>query len=355
MLPILYKKDAKDAVREWEISVSGSTITVLHGTKDGVKTKTTEQIIVGKNIGKKNETTKEEQANLEAKSKWTKKRDSGYYETLGNEQSYKPMLANEYKKHKQKVKYPVYVQPKLDGYRMIYNGPKDKILSRTGKEFDILYGTPLHKDLQKYSNLVLDGELYLHNGSFQDLGIIRKKKNDDKFLLDIEYHVYDTMTDKLFSERLLDLKKNVKPTNNLKIVSTILCKDEKCVDDLHLDFIKKKYEGTMVRQNTKYIHNRTSNLLKYKDFEDAEFKVVDFTHEKDTKGDGLTSVVWICITKDGIKFNVPSKGTREERDDLYKNGEKYIGKSLTVQFFGKSEEGVPRFPKTLRSGKSSFK
>ena len=137
----LQVKDSKGAIREWEISVSGSTITVLHGTKDGIKTKTTEKIIVGKNIGKKNETTREQQANLEAKSKWTKKRDSGYSENiLDSNKSYRPMLANEFKKHKEKVKYPVYVQPKLDGYRMIYNGPKDKILSRTGKEFDILYG-----------------------------------------------------------------------------------------------------------------------------------------------------------------------------------------------------------------------
>ena len=36
------------------------------------------------------------------------------------------------------------------------------------------------------------------------------------------------------------------------------------------------------------------------------------------------------------------------------NGKKYIGKMLTVQYFGLTDEGIPRFPKTLRDGASSF-
>lgn len=356
IFPSLYKYDAKEKIRQWDIKVENNVIKVEHGLEDGVKTTTEEIILKGKNIGRSNETSKEEQAVLEAKSKWTKKKDSGYSESKNkNAINYKPMLANDFKKQKN-LNYPVLVQPKLDGYRMIYIGPEDKIVSRTGKEFSIMYNTPLHKFLQQYKKMIFDGELYLHGGSFQDLGVIRKKKNDDLFLLDLEYHIYDIMDEnKTFSERSVILNTYVKPTKNIKIVETFTANSKEDIEKFHEIFLNKNYEGTIVRQNSNYVHNRTNNLLKYKDFEDDEFKVIDFTHEKDTKGDNLLPVVWICITNDKKIFSVASKGTREERDELYKNGKNYVGKILTVQFFGKSEEGVPRFPKTLRPGKSSFR
>ncbi len=65
--------------------------------------------------------------------------------------------------------------------------------------------------------------------------------------------------------------------------------------------------------------------------------------------------VWICETKDNKPFNVPSKGTREERSKLFENGAKHIGKMLSVQYFELTSDGVPRFPKTLRTGESSVR
>ena len=63
----LYKKDSKGKVRQWDVSVSDSTITVSSGLLDGKKTS---QVTAckGKNIGKANETSPEEQALLEAQA-----------------------------------------------------------------------------------------------------------------------------------------------------------------------------------------------------------------------------------------------------------------------------------------------
>jgi hypothetical protein len=36
--------------------------------------------------------------------------------------------------------------------------------------------------------------------------------------------------------------------------------------------------------------------------------------------------------------------TMEENDQQFKNKEKYIGKKLTVKFFGRTDEQIPRFP-----------
>jgi ATP-dependent DNA ligase len=320
----------------------------------------TSETIVGKNIGKKNETTDHEQALKELESKAKKKRDAGYGPLTGKKQiNTLPMLAQDFKKQKN-IKYPVYVQPKLDGYRAMYDGASDKLLTRTGKEYDILKNTPLHKELQKFK-LVLDGELYVHDKDFlfEAYGILRKKKlspGDSNILDKIVYNVYDIMMPGPFSERLSTLKTLIKDSKYIKLVKTYECKDKTCIDKFHNEFLEDNYEGSMIRSQTgEYTNNRSKDLLKYKNFDDAEFKVIGFEKETDTKGDGASPVVWVCETDDGKSFKVPSKGTREERTKLYNNGKKYIGKLLTVQFFGYTKDGIPRFPKTLRGGASSFR
>jgi hypothetical protein len=40
---------------------------------------------------------------------------------------------------------------------------------------------------------------------------------------------------------------------------------------------------------------------------------------------------------------------------LYQNGKVYIGKMLSVQYFGLTADGIPRFPKTLRDGINSIR
>ena len=43
-------------------------------------------------------------------------------------------------------------------------------------------------------------------------------------------------------------------------------------------------------------------------------------------------------------FEVTAPGDFEERAQFLINGEKYIGKKLTVQFQGRTDSGIPRFP-----------
>lgn len=358
----LYKKDAKGSVRSWKIKVTGNLIEVEHGLEDGKKTKTTELIKDGKNIGRKNSTTPEEQAYSEAQSKWTKKKDSGYSTVLNsNIVDLRPMLAQEYKKYKKDIKFPVYLQPKLDGYRCIYNGFTGKIYSRTGKEYTILENTELHKELQKFKDIILDGELYTHDKdfSFESYGVLRKKKlakGDDKLLDKILYNVYDSISEETFETRIKNLEQLLKNTKKVKLVETIIALDDKFLQNYNKDIVKLGYEGTMIRNPTSlYSHFRTKDLLKYKVFDDSEFQVVNYEKESDTKGDGAEPVVWLVQTTDGKTFKVPSKGTREERTKLYKNGKNYLGKMLTVQYFGLTNDGIPRFPKTLREGASSFR
>ena len=80
---------------------------------------------------------------------------------------------------------------------------------------------------------------------------------------------------------------------------------------------------------------------KYKEFMEEEFKIIGF-HEG--TGDEKGIVIWECETPDKKQFSVRPKGTREIRKELYDNGDKYIGKLLTVIFQEYTNDGIPRFP-----------
>ena len=380
----LYGLDKSNKIKEWTIKVvdmnSHSLIIYTYGYLTGKKTECKVTINNGKNKGKKNETTHYEQAILDAKSKWNKKKDIDNYiidleklkQNLKNdikegnlESSKRPMLAQEFKKYEHKIIYPCFIQPKLDGYRMVYDNILKTCLTRTGKIYNIILNTKLFEELKKipYS---LDGELYVHNQEFkfEQYGVLRKQKNltksDIETIDKIEYHVYDTVNEnEIFENRLKILKKifDENKFSKIKLVKTIECNSKEEIQENHKEFINDKYEGTMVR-NAKGVYKckfRSFDLLKYKDFDDGEFEITSYTFEKDVTGNNKNLIVWICKTNEDKTFNVQSKGTREERHELYKNADKYIGKKLWVQYFGLTNDGIPRFPKTLRQGKLSIR
>jgi len=382
---ILYSKDVRGKLKEWNIKVftykNFSVIRVFFGYKDGKMTESIHKIESGKNIGKKNETSHSEQALFEAKAKWKKKIDSGYLADLTLTSDAKnnvndnvintkdtatniitfPMLANDFNKHKQKIMFPAYIQPKLDGYRACYNSKTKFCNSRQGKEFDINRKTDLYKELVDITeNIILDGELYIHNGVFEHLGMLRKKKlsNDDiQKLNEIEYHVYDIIDCEKTYEQRYEFLSDFFSKNHfvkIKLVETKMIHSEKELKIEHLDFVKNNYEGSIVRnKNGMYrCKARSSDLLKYKDFIDDEFEIIDFTSEKDNNNNNL--IVWVCQTKSLLHFNVRPKGTREERKSLYDKASEFIGKKLYVKFFELTEAGIPRFPTTKTESYTTY-
>jgi len=277
-------------------------------------------------------------------------------------QTFLPMLAQDYKKHQGKIAFPCFIQPKLDGYRMIFNPYTNKITSRTGNEFSVLYTTELYDQLKALdSQYILDGELYCHQTlKFEDYGVLRKKKFDKEDLQiinKIEYHVYDIIDTNLdFYERAYILSKLILPSK-IKAVNTYVCKTKIDIDLYHKDIVSKGYEGSIIRNNKgKYkCKFRSYDLLKRKDFDDAEFEIVGYCSEKDTTGNEEDLVVWICQTENQLKFNVQSKGSKKEKQDIYKDANKYIGKKLWVKYFGLTNDGIPRFAKTMRDGLASIR
>lgn len=115
----LYKRQKDGSIREWAVRVDGDQITVTHGQTSGaMQSKVTHA--KGKNKGRANETSNEQQAQLEAQSKWNEQLErNGYrlFEDIDAPSLYlEPMLALDATKVIHRVDFNRAVaQPKLNG------------------------------------------------------------------------------------------------------------------------------------------------------------------------------------------------------------------------------------------------
>lgn len=351
-LPKLYKNGNR-GLEEWSTWVKDSgcyaAIIVQWGLVGG-KLQIKETIIPnGKNIGKSNETSYLQQAELECKSKWKKNLDKGYFENIGDAQQglkIRPMLAKTYQENKNKLKWPCFLQPKLDGMRALgMMDDKPLLVSRKGKNIETAEHIlkELGEIFEQHPGIILDGELYKHGEDFQSLiSAIKRDKANDKST-EVEYHIYDCFfpdKDLNFSKRLEILTElDTHTKSKLVFVKTYECNSEEDIFKYHAQFLKDKYEGSIVRNNAPYeIDKRSFNLLKLKEFQDAEFEITGYEIDKNGH------CVFECITDEKKIFKVKPEGTNEYRTELGTKGHKYIGEKLTVQFFEYTNDGVPRFP-----------
>jgi predicted DNA-binding WGR domain protein len=87
LLPTLYKKTATGAAQEWTIGTEGSVIVTRWGQMGGAIQEARDEVKTGKNVGRANETTPIQQAELEAQSQWEKKLKKGYVQNLDDAQA----------------------------------------------------------------------------------------------------------------------------------------------------------------------------------------------------------------------------------------------------------------------------
>ena len=364
MFPTLQGEATTGKAKVWSIRVidrdGHGVIETSHGYLGG-KIQINEKVIsAGKNIGKKNETSPFQQAVSEARAAWIKKKESGYTEadeekseevvvTRGKGIVYDvplPMLAHEYQKRGKGFGFPCFVQPKLDGTRAV-GMPGKGIFSRLRKTFPHMEHI-LAEMAQLPAELILDGELYTSELTFQEIvGLVKKetlKPGDSEKQLKIKYHVYDLMNGRTFQERYAELERLFQSRcfQHLVLVPTKSCTSEAQMKEQHAAFVADGFEGIMLRSPTgAYKHSRSADLLKYKEFFDAEYEVVGF---KEGEGQEKGCVLWTCKTKEGKTFHCRPRGTREDRVELFQNGSEYVGKKLTVRFQEETDDGLPRFP-----------
>lgn len=377
VLSTLYGVEKNGKTKQWSATIysrpDGTAYASMEfGQLDGQKQTTVSEYTVGKNIGKKNETTPLQQCVAETIKKWKDKRDKqNYSETMPSEgvsqnsEKVRPMLANKYdpkKPKKSDIVFPCFVQPKLDGLRCIMYMRDGEVVcqSRTGGTFETMghIAKTLEGVFKRMPNLILDGELYTTTFPFEELaGLIKKKKitlADKDRLHNVQYHVYDIVCDKPYHQRLhliTDIFKKWDFKNIVLPVETSECSDQPQFRHYFAEYVERGYEGIMLRnRNGLYRENyRSNDLQKYKEFQEDEYPIIGF---KEAEGRDKGTVIWICKTPEGREFSVRPRGTQEMRRKWFVKGESYMGKLLTVIYQELSELNVPRFPvgKDIRDG-----
>jgi DNA ligase 1 len=191
-LPKLYSRSAGGAINTWEVWLDkAGGVVVRWGQKDGALQTTVFQC-ERKNIGRANATSVVEQARLEAIAKWRKQLKKKYFLTEGEtaQLNLKPMLAKSFADRESKVTYPVDVQPKFDGVRCLAFR-KDGVVvlqSRGGDPYDVEHIREVLED-RLDDDTVLDGEIYIHGMSLQNIISLVKRPQDGS--LKLTYQVYD--------------------------------------------------------------------------------------------------------------------------------------------------------------------
>tara|TARA_R110000796_G_scaffold181330_1_gene297905 strand:+ start:42464 stop:43519 length:1056 start_codon:yes stop_codon:yes gene_type:complete len=339
----LYKKDSKGKLRLLDISTDGATIIQVSGLING-KAVTSVSQCEGKNIGRSNETTPEEQAELEAEAKFIKKLKEGYFKTQQEAIDVVvmlPMLAKVFGKEEKKVVYPCYAQPKLDGMRGLGNCEHGTLTSRSGNDITTL--SHITESIKESCKFVIDGELYAHGKTFQE-NMRMIKKYRPGITETVGYHVYDLISDAPFSDRFEILKKIVMNNPMLHLVPTIVINNKEELMKFHAYNISQGYEGTIVRWGDEgyKLNGRSSNLLKLKDFEDLSLTLMDVIPSEKRPTHGKPIFFWEGATDNRLGAGLSI--SHAEAEDLLANKISHIGKTCELRFFEYSDTGVPRHP-----------
>lgn len=371
----LYKLTSTGALQYWDIEVMGTDIVTIYGQLGSSRPqKTIDTVSSGKNIGKLNETTPEQQAIAEATSRWTKKKKSGYVDSLEAAENGKvdsvieggipPMLAHSFSKHGHKIEYPAYVSPKLDGIRLIavIDNGKCTLWSRTRKQIRSLPHIVESLEYRFKGSVILDGEAYNHsfrNNFEKIISIVRQESPANDCTL-VEFHIFDWLfppsqstNNKYFSmpyrkrlDTLVNWQLDFVP-HLLVVPSSCVGSQDEAIDKFN-EYRSLGYEGAMIRNSDGlYVFKRSYDLLKIKEFEDEEFPIVG-VEEGRGKLSGHVGA-FICQTPSQTFFRVKMSGELNNLRLYWENHDLWKGKLLTVQHQGyTSTDNVPRFPVGVR-------
>lgn len=384
-------RDSKGKIRVVEMKASWDESQKAFGiyrTTYQYQGKQTEQPTIYINQGKASRTLKE-QLELEYKSNMKKYLDKGYKLLQGNINDYseeelnkiigdvvtdssgfaKHMLAKQADKVKdssiEKVKIWA-VSRKIDGVRcsFYWKDGEVKSASRGGGDYDpstyqLREHPALIELLSKNPEWILDGELYKHGKSLQQISGAARMEKTANGCDWLEYYIYDVMIpDVPFSERLKVLETIAFKLNlgfnperewendelRIQIVPhEIVAGDNKKnqIMELHNQYVAEGWEGCVARDISKAYKygGRGQEMIKFKSYKDSEFEITGLS-----EGLRPEDMCFTLKTEDGIEFKAKPMGSRELKEQYREDLDKLIGKMATVKYFYLSDEGTPLQP-----------
>jgi hypothetical protein len=325
---------AEIATRSYQISAAGRRGDPRAGGR-------ATRVAVGKNLGKKNETTVVTQAfrDLLGRFRTQSKRAASFPGAAGPP----PMLVKRHGDGRAATLGPpdfargVTAQRKLNGVRVVaFLGDDKRVVLYSRKGIEYPGADTIRAELAPIlgaapPGLHLDGEIYLHGRSLQEIsGQARGGAAAD----DLEYHVFDCFGregDTVASrERQQTLDRVLRPSPHVQRVENFRVGSLDEIESLLARFLKEGYEGLIARKDDgcyQYGNNNfhSSNVIKFKPIHDAEFEVVGYA--EGARGTDKGALIWICridpatagdLSPDDLEFGVvPKNMTYPERYRLF--------------------------------------
>ena len=268
----------------------------------------------------------------------------------------KPMLA--YPVSDKPIDYnnTVFMQPKLDGVRCLIQseGPFGiKAYSRTGKvwkNIDHILQS-LEPFFKNNPDVILDGELYNHalKDDFEKIiSCVRKTKptpidrTESRKL--VQFHCYDYVDETVpFVDRIHWLNKEFQRfPYGVRLVETESVLDEKDAKLWHEHCLGRGYEGSILRLNEVYKCGRSWSLRKFKDFHDAEAKLIDWVEGKGKRVGTIGK--FMAVDADGNEFGMPVMDNFKKLQTMFKEMQTWVGKEATFTYFERTKAGSYRHP-----------
>jgi ATP-dependent DNA ligase len=343
----LYGLNKNGGHKLWSIETKDEEIFIEFGQENG-KIQLKIESVKGKNIGRSNETTPAQQAELEALSKVAKQKDKGYRENKEElvELPLLPMLASDYLKQGHRIQFPCFGSAKLDGVRCLAICSDEGVVlkSRGGKLYDVKHIIQQLEYVMKVGD-IWDGEIYLHGKYLEEIVSAVKKYNP--LTINLTFRIFDVVEDDMiFEERLIRLLQIEDILFKNKVVSIDvlpyeLLSNERDMHDRHEMYVNCGYEGIMLRNMLGRYESgkRSADLQKLKSFLDSEFKIIDVIADKDG---GAIFVVQNTFADN--QFNVVG-GSHDQRKQWLAEKDSLTGQDITVKYQTLYKDTkLPQFP-----------
>ena len=262
-----------------------------------------------------------------------------------------------------------FVSRKMDGARCITICNQDwvdgelkqevKFFSRQGKEFTTL--SNLIPDVKQMflacgaGTFILDGEMCLvdENGDEHFDWIMKEITRKNHTIENPCYQVFDLLNDdwfygretsENFGDRLHTLCETWYQTRpeHIRVAEQERITSQEIFDNWQEKAKDGDWEGLMIRKDVPYEGKRTSNLLKIKAMQDAEYIVEGVINGKATYNEGGAKeydiISALMIRHKGNLVKVGSGLSKEQRIGWYSRPDEIIGKVITVQYFEESKD-----------------
>lgn len=265
------------------------------------------------------------------------------------------MLADNKQVNIDEVKFPVIIQPKLDGFRAVYI-PEVGFIGRNGKHIKNKNIKEYFKGLSDLKDTVLDGELYSHNMSFNKLASLLNSEDKEISYGELEFIVFDSIpitgwreqnSTYTYSNRLKNIKIILDSiyTSHVKIIPNITLK-KNIIKEVFEMYLQRGYEGAMLKDpkglyKWKRVTVNSGILSKLKPSFSEDCKTTGFV-EGEGKFTGMLGK--LLVDFNGVTVGVGTGFSDKERKEIWKNKKKYLHKYVEVKGMEVTEDLSIRHP-----------